>query len=311
MPHTEQAARDVISTGRLAVIVAVTLAVLKFWAYHETGSAAVLSSLLDSAGDVLVSLMTWASLIYSVRPADDDHRYGHGKMEGLSALAQSILLLIGGVLLLVEGIRHLITPAPLTTPIIGIGVLIFSIIASYLLVRVQTKTVEQHKSLAVEADRGHYTGDMMTNAGALAVLILVPLTGFYWLDPLFAVLMAGVMFRLTYTIGGSAIDMLLDREVDTATKHRFAHLILSDKQILRLHDLRVIRHGMQMIVTYDIELDGMMTLNKAHDIAVASENRILNEFPNAEIMIHMDPEGTEHKTRHHVVDIISAESLSV
>lgn len=309
MPHTEQAARDVISTGRLAVMVAVTLALLKFWAYTETGSTAVLSSLLDSAGDVLVSLMTWASLIYSVRPADDDHRYGHGKMEGLSALAQSILLAIGGILLAVEGLRHLVTPVPLTAPAIGIGVLIFSILASYLLVRAQTKTVLKHKSLAVEADRGHYTGDIMTNAGALAVLILVPLTGWTWLDPLFAVIMAGVMFRLTYVIGGSAIDMLLDREVDAATKHRFAHLILSDKQILRLHDLRVIRHGMRMMATYDIELDGSITLNTAHDIAVASENRILAEFPNAEIMIHMDPEGVEHKTRHHVIDVISADTL--
>ncbi len=309
MPHTQQAARDVVSTGRLAVMVAVTLAVLKFWAYTETGSAAVLSSLFDSAGDVVVSLMTWASLIYSVRPADDDHRYGHGKMEGLSALAQSILLAIGGVLLTIEGVRHLITPTPLTAPTIGIGVLIFSILMSYLLVRVQTKTIKKYKSLAIEADRGHYTGDMMTNAGALAILILVPITGWLWLDPIFAIFMAGVMFRLTYTIGGSAIDMLLDREVDTATKHRFAHLILSDKRILRLHDLRVIRHGMRMIATYDIELDGLIPLNTAHDIAVASENRILSEFPHTEIMIHMDPEGIEHKTRHHIMDVISSDHL--
>lgn len=309
MPHSEQSAREVVSTGRLAVIVAVTLAVLKAWAYAETDSAAILSSLLDSVGDVLVSLMTWASLIYAVRPADEDHRYGHGKMEGLSALGQAVLLGLGGVFLAYEGVQRLIMPTPLTTPIVGVGVLVFSIIASYLLVRVQTKTVEQHKSLAVEADRGHYTGDMITNAGALGVLILVPITGWAWLDPLFAVAMAIVMIRLTYIIGTSAIDMLLDREVDVETKHRFAHLILQDRRILRLHDLRVIRHGMRMIATYDIELDGAITLNMAHDIAVQSETRILAEFPEAEIMIHMDPEGVEHHTRHHVIDVISARDV--
>lgn len=307
--HSQQTVRDVIATGRLAVMVSVTLAILKTWAYIETDSTAVLSSLLDSAGDVLVSLMTWASLMYAVRPADDDHRYGHGKMEGLSALAQALLLGLGGTFLAYEGFQRLITPAPVTTPLLGIGVLSFSILASYLLVRVQTKTIEQYKSLAIEADRGHYTGDIVTNAGALIVLILVPLTGLQWLDPLFAVIMAGVMMRLTYTIGTSAVDMLLDREVDADTKHRFAHLILEDRRILRLHDLRVIRHGMRMIVTYDIELEGTITLNMAHDIAVESENRILAEFPNADIMIHMDPEGVEHHTRHHVIDVISADHL--
>ncbi len=299
MTISDQAKAHVMQIGRAAVAVAVLLAALKFWAYLQTGSSTVLSSLLDSSTDVLVSLMTWASLRYSVRPPDEDHRFGHGKIEGITALIQGVLLAIGGMLLIYEGVHRLIAPVPVVAPELGVGVLLFSLVVSWVLVWAQTRVVKRHKSLAIEADRGHYTGDMLMNGGAALILVLVPLTGWLWLDALFALVVGGVMGVLALQIGRKAVDMLLDREVEAEIKHKIAHAILTDPRITRMHDLRVIRHGMRLMVTYDIEMDGAVSLKEAHDIAVASEDRILADHPHAEIMVHMDPVGVDHNRRHH------------
>lgn len=310
MSLSAQTTTDVLKIGRAAVAVAVLLLILKIWAYTQTQSATVLSSLLDSGSDVLVSLMTWASLYYSTRPPDEDHRFGHGKMEGISALIQGVLLSIGAMILLYEGFYRLIVPQPVQNPAIGVGVLVFSLLASCLLVQAQTRIVKRHRSLAIEADRGHYTSDMLMNGSAALVILLVPLTGWIWLDAVFALGVSILMAFVALTIGRKAVDMLLDREVEAAIKHQIARAILSDEKITRLHDLRVIRHGMRLMVTYDLEMDGQISLNMAHAIAVASEDRILSHFPHAEVMTHMDPVGSTHSQRHHVMDVISTDSLT-
>lgn len=289
--------------GMASVAVACFLLCLKIWAYIQTDSAAVLSSLLDSGLDLLVSLMTWASIQYSMRPPDDDHRYGHGKIEGVSALSQAVFMSAGAALLVFEGFYKLINPMPISSPMIGVSVMVISIMMTLLLIKIQSATMVQHRSLAIEADRGHYTGDAMINGSTIVILLLIPLTGWVFLDALFALCIAGVTAWIAFDIGKKAINMLLDREVEPDIKHAIAHVILDDKRIKHLHDLRVIRHGMQMVITYDIELDGSISLNNAHDIATESEDRVLALYPRADIMVHMDPEGADHSRRHHVREV--------
>lgn len=291
-----------VQAGAVASIVAVFLLVVKFWAYTHTGSAAVLSSLLDSALDVLVSFMTWASLHYASRPPDEDHRYGHGKIEGVTALSQAVFMGAGALLLVYEGLSRLIKPQELSDAGLGIGVMVFAILMTLIVIRMQTAVMKHHHSLAIESDRGHYAGDAMINASTVVVLLIVPVTGWVWIDSLFALGVAGVTAWVAFGIARKAIDMLLDREVEDEVKHSMAHLVLQDPEIKRLHDLRVIRHGMRLVVSYDIELDGAVTLTRAHDIAVASEDRILAMYPRADIMVHMDPEGADHTRRHTVAD---------
>lgn len=298
MRHFFTRPSGVLWVGFAAVVVAGTLLVAKLVAYLLTGSAAVLSSLVDSGVDTTVSVMTFIALRYSLMPADEDHRFGHGKIEGVSALVQAALIASGAVFLFLAGADRLIHPQPIEATAVGVGVMVLSIILSLVLVKLQSWSVAHHGSLAVEADRGHYATDALSNLATVAVLLVAPLAGWGWLDPLFALLMGGLMVKVAWDIGHKATAMLLDREVEAAIKAEVEAIIRDDPAVAGLHDLRVTRNGMRFLIWFDLELDGDLTLKHAHDIAAAAEDRLVARHPNAEVMIHKDPAGAP-AGRHH------------
>jgi ferrous-iron efflux pump FieF len=300
--HTSQFTPEkksaVLMTGGAAILVASILMGAKTWAYFHTGSAAILASVFDSGIDLMVSLMTFVSLRYSLTPPDDTHRHGHGKIEGITALVQGALMMSFAGVLAYQAFEHVITGAPVMDAEIGIGIMVLSMVLTFFLVRHQGHTVHDHHSLAIEADRGHYASDILMNAGTIAALILVPLTGLHLIDPLFAFGVAVLMARTAFIIGRKSFAMLLDEEVEGPIKDKVAALIRSDPAIKSMHDLRITRSGMRLMMYFDIDLDGDLTLRDAHTVAIAAEDRILVEFPHAEIMIHLDPEHAPDDRRH-------------
>lgn len=300
--HTSQFSpekkRSVLLTGAAAIAVASTLLLAKVWAYWLTGSVAILASVFDSGIDLLMSGLTMVSLRYSLTPPDDTHRHGHGKIEGITALIQGALMLSGGLILAYQASTRFLAGAEVMSAEAGIGVMILSIILSVILVRVQGHAVHAHHSLAIEADRGHYATDAYMNFGTLIVLILAPWTGWVWLDPLFGLVVAGLMIWTAWGIGRKSFAMLLDEEVEGPIKERVAALIRADAQVKNMHDLRITRSGMRLMMYFDMDLNGDLTLRQAHSIAIAAEDRILAEFPQAEIMIHLDPEHAPADRRH-------------
>lgn len=290
--------RQVLLTGLAAVSVAGTLLAVKALAFFHTGSAAILASVFDSGIDLAMSGLTFVSLRYSLTPPDDEHRHGHGKIEGITALIQGALMMSLSGVLAYQAFGRLMSGAPIEDPELGIGAMLLSMILSFLLIRFQKHAVHTHHSLAIEADRGHYTSDIYMNAGTIAVLVLVPLTGLRILDPAFAFGVAALMAYTAASIGRKSFAMLLDEEVEGPVKDRVAALITSDPRVKNMHDLRITRSGMRLMMYFDMDLDGDLTLRVAHDVAIAAEDRILAEFPHAEIMIHLDPEHAPTDRRH-------------
>ncbi len=292
--------RSPFYAGYTAIVIVTILICAKALAYYESGSMSVLSSLTDSVLDSLISIMTLASLYYARRPADEDHRWGHGKMEAVSALFQAAIIAGGGAFIIFEAINRLFNPAEITDHSLAIVVMIFSIILSFILVLIQKNILKHSQSLAIEADSANYSSDIVINTGALIVLC----AGLYgiphWIDPVFAILIALFMGITARNIAIKSLDMLLDRELPEEDRHKVISIIEAHTGVKGWHDLRTHRNGADFVMSFDIEVEPDMRLYDAHEIAKDLENSILSLFPNTEVLIHIDPCGYTEDARHRV-----------
>ncbi|MGB4058407.1 MAG: cation diffusion facilitator family transporter [Alphaproteobacteria bacterium] len=299
--------RMALLAGGASVVTVAILIVIKLYATVQTGSASVLASLIDSIVDANVSLMTFWAIHISLKPADEDHRHGHGKIEGLAALMQAAFIGGAGVFLLLESVGHFVGGGRLEADnTVAIAIMVVSAVLSQSLVMVQKYTMKHAPSLAVEADHAHYASDVFINLGVVAVLLAISAGAPAWLDPAFAVAVAIYLGLTVHKIAGKGLDMLLDRELTGDARERITKKVLSHKYVMGMHDLRTHKSGMRVFISFDIELDPSLLLYNAHEIVREVEYELLMDFPHAEILIHADPHGDTYDTRHHVPGVHNA-----
>lgn len=286
----------IASTWAMATVF--ILIVIKGYAYWQSESAAVLATFTDSLTDAAISFMMFLAVTYSLRPADRSHRHGHGKMEGIAALFQAAFLSAAGLFLVFEGIRRFAAPQIITHHMTGMVVAGIAIILSIILVTVQGYCLKKAPSLAVTADRAHYTTDIFLNGSVILTLLISYYKGPTWVDPLCAILIAVYYFLTARKIAFEATDMLMDKELPEAVRTKIQEIIKRHPDILGFHDLRTRKSGMVIHITFDVEIDPDISLREAHDYVRALENDILSDYPYAEIIIHKDPFGDTHDTRH-------------
>jgi ferrous-iron efflux pump FieF len=279
------------------------LIVAKAATFWLTGAASVMASLMDSVLDASVSVMMFMAIRYSLKPADKDHRHGHGKIEGLAALFQAALLTVAAAILLWEAGNRFLHPQPVTGHGVAVLVMVFTICASMMLVAIQNYTLKRAPSLAVEADKAHYGNDIIVNGGVIATMIALYYGAPAWIDPLFAVIVAVYLGYTILHIGRKGVDMLLDRELPGEVREEIKRIIRSHPGVLGLHDLRTSQSGMRIFISFDMEVDPDLSLRDAHEIARAAEITLLEHFPHAEIMIHVDPHGDTDDSRHSVAGV--------
>jgi cation diffusion facilitator family transporter len=275
----------------LSLGVAVTLIALKAWAWAASGSVAMLASLADSALDLAASMITYFAVRYAASPPDREHRFGHGKAEAFAGLLQGGLVGISGVLIAIEAVPRFVAPAPLAHGVESIAVMLISIALTAGLVWYQTRAVRRTGSVATRADRLHYVGDLTSNAIVLAAIGAGVYLGVAWADPVAALLVAAWLVYGSLNVAREAADHLLDREVADETRARIRKLAEADTRILKVHELRTRTSGPYLHIQFHAELDPDLTLEAAHTIVVAAEERIRAEFPTADIIIHPDPKG--------------------
>ncbi|TCN80963.1 cation diffusion facilitator family transporter [Shewanella fodinae] len=275
--------------SRAAIATASTLILIKLLAWLWSGSASMLASVTDSIADVMASVVNFIAIRYALIPADHDHRYGHGKAEHLATLAQSAFIMGSAFLLLLHGGGRLITPEPLQHATVGIVVSVIAIVLTLALVIVQKKALDATSSSVVAADSLHYKSDLFLNAAVLLALVLAQY-GWWWADGLFAVLIALYIGHQSWGLGYRSIQALLDRELDEETRQQISDIACLDKRVQGVHDLRTRQSGQTVFIQLHMELDGALSLHDAHEIAVDAENRILELFPSAEVIIHQDPD---------------------
>lgn len=276
------------------------LIVIKSLAYLKSDSTAILATLTDSINDAGISLMMLLALRYSLKPADKGHRHGHGKAEGLAALFQAAFLSGAGVFLGLSALERFARPVEVTDHVLSITVAGIAIVLSIILVAVQKYCLARAPSLAIEADRLHYTTDVFLNGTVVLALLVDFYGGPAWVDPLCGLFVAFYMFRAAKQVGIEAADMLMDRELPKAVRERIKEIVMRHDDVHDLHDLRTRKSGMTLHISFDVEIDPAMSLRDAHQVTRDLENMILQDFPQAEIIIHMDPVGDIHDARHTV-----------
>ena len=279
-----------ISAGVVSIAVAATQVMVKLWALGQTGALSVAASLADSAMDLMVSLGALAALIYAARPADEDHAFGHTSAEDLAALGQAIFILISaGVIAAAAGFR-LWNPQPHTLKAESGGMLAmgFSVALTLALVLWQGHVARKTGSRVVAADRLHYLGDLLPNIGALVSLWASGRYGLVSVDSVVA-LGAAVMLALgAWRIGRGAFDALMDRRADPQLIAGIAAMATSFPGVHGFHDLKTRTAGSRTFVNLHIELDGSQTLRQAHAISAALRRRILEAYPQTDVIIHQD-----------------------
>ncbi len=300
MTNDNPARRSSLMAAYAAISIVFVLICVKAGAYYMSGSVSILSSLTDSIVDSLVSVAALMSIYYSHRPADEDHRWGHGKMEAVSALFQSAMIVGGGAFLVFESVNRITNPEPVQQHMLGITVMVISIVLSIILVRIQRKALDVHDSLAVEADSAHYGSDIIVNVGVITVLAASAYGAPLWIDPLFALVVAVFMAYLARNIAQKAMDVLLDRELPDEDRNKIIGIIESHSDVTGWHDLRTRKNGTITVIAFDMEADGDLTLRAAHNIAKDIENGILEFFPLSEVFIHIDPHDDLDDARHRV-----------
>ena len=272
---------------------ALLLCLLKLAAAVTTGSLAVMSSLVDSLTDVSASAITVASVRIAQRPPDRGHRYGHGKAESLSALAQAALVAGSGGFILLDGVQRLMDPQPVGDTPVGIAIMVVAIVLTLGLVTFQRYVVRRTGSTAIAADSLHYRADLATNLAVIVSLLLAGRSGLAWVDPVIAAGIAAYLLWQALGIARGAVDVLMDRELPPEQRERIKARVRAHPEVRGLHDLRTREAGGTRFVELHVEIDGLMTLHAVHDVTDALEAELQAEFPDAEIIIHPEPAGLD------------------
>jgi ferrous-iron efflux pump FieF len=288
-PDEAERARLMRRATLASITVAMTLVAGKLAAYLQTGSAAVLSSMVDSLLDFAASAVNWLAVRHALEPADDEHRFGHGKAEPLAGLAQAGFIAASALFLAIEAVGRLIDPRPIANMEIGLGVSLIGIVLTFGLVLYQRRVVRRTGSLAIASDELHYRGDLLVNLGVIAALVAVTEFGFLRADPMFAGVIAAIVLASAIAILRRSYDMLMDRELPDEARRRIVEIVTAEPGVDGVHDLRTRASGPATFIQLHLELDPAMTLIVAHEISDRVEARLAAAFPGAEVIVHQDP----------------------
>ena len=290
--HHHHAHGDLTKRAAIAsVSVALFLLALKIFAATETGSVALLASLADTGFDVLASLLTLFSVRYAAMPADDDHRFGHGKAEALSALFQVILITVSAIFIAWRAIMRLGAQEQTAHPEYGIGVSVIAIVATLGLLAYQRHVVRKTGSVAIQADHVHYQSDLLLNIAVIVAILLDTILNVRGADPVFGIAIAAWLSWGAYRAARLALDQLLDREWPEEKRQRFIEVALRHPELRGIHDMRTRSSGVHDFCQFHVWVDPNMTVAAAHDIMDEVEQALMDAFPGVEVLIHPDPEG--------------------
>lgn len=270
-----------------SVLVALVLIITKTWAYLVTGSVSLLGSLLDSLLDGITSLMNFFALRFALAPADDDHKFGHGKLESIAALAQSAFMIGSAVVLVLNSFDVMFDERQVVASEVGIAVSVLAIVLTLLLVAFQKYVTSKVRSLVVEADSLHYQGDLLMNLAVILALVFVDF-GIVWMDAVMAIGIGIFLCVSAWQVGRKAFEDLMDQHLPEV-EARILELVKTAPGSAGCHDVRCRQSGPNLFVQFHLEMDEDLPLWSAHEIGDRIEEQIKTIYSNADVIVHLDP----------------------
>ncbi|MBI4387857.1 MAG: cation transporter [Candidatus Omnitrophica bacterium] len=276
----------------LSILTASFLTIFKMGFGLVSHSMAVLASAVDSLMDVLVSTVNFISLKEASKPADSEHTYGHGKIESLAGLFQSLFISASGIYLIYESIKRLVKGETISFVGTALLIMVVSTVITFFLVKRLKSIAAQTGSLIVGTESLHFATDLATNVGVMVALLLVHATGFAFWDLLIAIVIAIYILKQSFSILRNAIDELIDRALPDEIQEDVRKTILSyDSKVLGIHNFRTRKIGNRKFIDFHVELDKTLSFEDAHNLTESLIEEIKRHYPEADVNAHFDPEG--------------------
>lgn len=276
----------------LSMSIAVLLMVVKFVSGLTTHSMAIIASALDSMLDLMMSALNFFAFKAASKPPDAEHAYGHGKVESLAALFQSLFIGASGSYLVFESAKRLLQGSFVSEIPLGIGVIIFSAVVTLLLSWRLRNLSKQHKSMILGTEKIHYFMDFASYLGIVLALVLVGITGQAFWDLIVSILVAGYILKEAAGVFRRAISELLDQGLSNVELKKIKMLVLEHHPaIVGIHNLRSRVAGNRTFLDFHIEIRGEDDFKKAHQMSESLIDKIKEQFPDVDATVHCDPEG--------------------
>lgn len=270
----------------------VTLILLKLVAGAVTGSVAIITEAIHSGIDLIASVVAYFSVRKAGEPADEEHRYGHDKIENLAAAIEGMLILVGSGIIVFESVRRLIDHVEVDRLGFGIAVLAFSAVANLVVSAYIARTARETESPALEGDAAHLRTDAYTSIAVVAGLALVEITGATWLDPAVALVVAGAIVSAGWRILMRSSRVLVDEALPAEELDAIRDEVVAfgGRGVVGYHKLRTRRAGARRYVDLHLQFRSGTTLEQAHRIAHEIQDEIAGRLHGADVLIHLEPE---------------------
>jgi cation diffusion facilitator family transporter len=274
----------------LSICAALTTILLKGLAWRITGSVGLLSDALESVVNLAGAMMALAMITIAEQPADDQHAYGHGKAEYFSAGFEGLLILLAAIGIGVAAIERLRNPQPLEQLGVGLAVSVVASIVNLLAARILLAAGRKHRSMTLEADAHHLMADVWTSAGVITGVAAVALTGWLWLDPLLALLVALNIVWTGWKLLRRSTEGLMDVALPPA-EHALVLAVLERyrRQGIDYHALRTRESGARRFVELHVLVPGEWTIQHGHELAERLESDIRSTLPHTTVLTHLEP----------------------
>ena len=258
-----------------------------------TGSLGILSEALHSGLDLVAAVITYFTVRVSDKPADKKHHFGHGKIENMSALIQTFLLLITCIWIVYEALSRLISGnTHIEINSWSYIVVISSIIVDVSRSRALYRVAKKYNSHALEADALHFSTDIWSSA-VVGLGLICANFGFFFADAIAALVVAMIVIFISYKLGRKSIDMLLDKAPQESYDLVDAALV-EFEEVRHFHNLRIRSSGADTFIKVSIHFDSDLSLKLVHEICNKIETKIASKIPRCEVFIHAEPHDKEH-----------------
>ncbi len=267
-----------------------SLVVMKLVVGFVTGSVSIISEAIHSANDLLAAVIAWFSVRTSDKAADEEHPFGHGKIEGVSGAIEAALIVIAAIWIVYEAVQKIAHGGEVEHLGVGTAVMAVSGIVNVLVSRHLFRVARAQGSLALEADAHHLSTDVYTSLGVAAGLAVVWVTGKTIVDPIVAILVALFILKIGVGLTLDAVQHLLDRRLPPEEVARIEQILRAEPAVLDVHRLRTRKSGSLRQVDVHVVMRGDILLSEAHQVVKRLESAVEHELAPAETVIHLDPE---------------------
>jgi cation diffusion facilitator family transporter len=279
--------------AKLTLIVVIGLVAIKVAVVVITGSISILAQAVDSSLDLLAVVVTLVAIRIATKPADEEHPFGHGKVENIAAVVQAGLIFAVGGLIIYSAVERIITGARVELAEAGIAVMLVSMIASIFLSRYLFRVAKAVDSVAIQANAQIIAVDIYSTAAVLAALVAVRFTGLNILDPIIALGVVGLILKTGYDVLRHSFSGLIDEKLPEAEEDVIRACIAKySYRAVAFHDLRTRKAGSYRYIDLHLVMPKNESVEEAHRVCDHLERDIKRKLPRAHITIHVEPCAT-------------------